>query len=59
MARRNEPVVDVTQLPEGLPVPVDDGACDHLVGQTFPEIALPSSLGGEKVVDPALSVAID
>lgn len=32
-------------LPEGLPVPVDDGACDHLVGMTVPEITLASSEG--------------
>jgi peroxiredoxin len=37
-------------------VPVDDGACDHLLGMEFPPIELPSSLGGETAVDPALSV---
>lgn len=52
----NEPVVDVTQLPEGLPVPFDDGACDHLSGLEFPRIGLPSNAGGEEAVDPALSV---
>jgi peroxiredoxin len=34
-------------LPEDLPVPVDDGAADGLVGATPPELALPSTLGGE------------
>ena len=30
-------------LPAGLPVPVDDGACRHLVGMRLPAIALKSS----------------
>ncbi len=30
-----------------LPVPVDDGAADHLVGATVPAVSLPSTLGGE------------
>lgn len=34
-------------LPEGLPVPVDDGACDHLAGATLPPLALPSTSGRE------------
>jgi peroxiredoxin len=33
--------------PEHLPVPVDDGAADHLVGSEVPHIHLPSTLGGE------------
>jgi peroxiredoxin len=32
-------------LPEGLPVPEDDGACDHLVGLAVPDLTLPSSTG--------------
>lgn len=48
--------MSLTELPEGLPEPVDDGACDHLAGSAFPRVALPSSLGGEAVVDPELSV---
>ena len=32
-------------LPEGLPVPVDDGACDHLPGRTIPGLRLESSQG--------------
>ncbi len=32
-------------LPEGLPVPVDDGACDHLPGLRLPSIPLPSTAG--------------
>jgi peroxiredoxin len=30
-----------------LPVPVDDGAADHLAGASVPDVALPSTLGGE------------
>jgi peroxiredoxin len=37
------------QLPKGLPVPQDDGACDHLEGMTLPPIGLPSTRG--RVVD--------
>jgi peroxiredoxin len=38
---------DYTALPDGLPAPVDDGAADGLVGSPLPELALPSTLGGE------------
>ena len=40
---------DLYQLPRGLPVPQDDGACDHLEGMTLPPIGLPSTRG--RVVD--------
>lgn len=33
-------------LPEGLPVPADDGACDHLEGARLPRVSLPSTAGG-------------
>jgi peroxiredoxin len=36
---------DLYHLPENLPVPVDDGACDHLAGLEVPSIALPSTAG--------------
>jgi peroxiredoxin len=36
---------DVYTLPAGLPVPVDDGAADHLRGAVVPELALPSTAG--------------
>lgn len=35
----------LTELPEDLPVPVDDGACDHLVGLQLPNLFLPSTSG--------------
>lgn len=36
---------DPLVLPEDLPVPVDDGASDHLVGRPVPSIALPATNG--------------
>jgi peroxiredoxin len=39
---------NVYQLPEDLPVPEDDGACDHLPGAPVPAVGLPST-GGETV----------
>lgn len=35
----------VYQLPADLPVPIDDGACDHLPGMEIPSLALESSQG--------------
>lgn len=37
---------DPSRLPEGLPVPEDDGACDHLPGRVLPAVPLPSTDGG-------------
>lgn len=31
---------NLNNLPEGLPIPVDDGACDHLLGSRLPSIQL-------------------
>jgi peroxiredoxin len=36
---------DISVLPPDLPVPVDDGACDHLPGMRLPEILLRSTHG--------------
>lgn len=36
---------DPTQLPEGLPVPEDDGAADHLEGSELPSLVLDSTDG--------------
>jgi len=36
---------DLFTLPEGLPVPQDDGACDHLTGMDIPGLRLPSTTG--------------
>lgn len=40
---------DLHALPPNLPVPVDDGACDHLPGMPVPSIPLAST--GGRVVD--------
>jgi hypothetical protein len=32
-------------IPQDLPVPEDDGTCDHLPGSEWPPIALPSTRG--------------
>lgn len=37
---------DLHSVPPGLPVPIDDGACDHLIGAAVPSIALPATTGG-------------
>ena len=37
---------DFRALPPDLPVPVDDGAADHLPGRELPALALASTLGG-------------
>jgi peroxiredoxin len=42
---------DPYTLPEGLPVPEDDGAADHLVGLAMPDVELPSSQGTVNVRD--------
>jgi peroxiredoxin len=39
-------MADVSTLPAGLPVPVDDGAADHLRGAAVPPVALPATSGG-------------
>ena len=38
-------------LPDGLPVPVDDGAADHLTEAQLPDLVLPSSRGAVNVRD--------
>ena len=37
---------NIYQLPPDLPVPVDDGAADHLPGRTLPRVPLASTAGG-------------
>ena len=44
-------VRDPYVLPEGLPVPADDGAADHLPGARLPDLVLPSSQGAVNVRD--------
>lgn len=33
-------------LPDGLPMPIDDGAADHLIGRGLPQVAFSSTGGG-------------
>ncbi len=37
---------DLYEVPEGIPVPVDDGATDGLPGMRLPSVPLPSTAGG-------------
>ena len=37
---------DYTKLPPNLPVPMDDGACDHLLHMHVPAIPLSATVGG-------------
>jgi hypothetical protein len=38
---------DPRQLPEGLPVPLDDGAANHLTGLGLPALALAATDGSQ------------
>ncbi|WP_353827275.1 peroxiredoxin [Agromyces sp. SYSU T0242] len=38
-------MTDYQTMPEGLPVPVDDGGADHLHGMELPQLSLPSTDG--------------
>ena len=42
----SETIYDPNTLPDDLPAPVDDGACDHLPGRELPQLALPATTGG-------------
>jgi peroxiredoxin len=37
--------INLSAIPADLPVPENDGACDHLTGRTMPAITLPSTAG--------------
>ena len=39
-------MTNLSESPTDLPVPVDDGACDHLTGSRLPEVSLSSTKGG-------------
>lgn len=38
-------MTDLSQLPDDLPIPEDDGAAAHLLGQPIPRVSLPSTTG--------------
>jgi peroxiredoxin len=44
-------VTDLTRLPDGLPVPTDDGAAAHLTGTPLPPIVLTSTTGERVSLD--------
>ena len=37
--------MNLSVLPKDLPVPIDDGKCNHLVNKTIPDIFLPTQNG--------------
>jgi peroxiredoxin len=49
---------DPRVLPEGLPEPEDDGACDHLTGMTIPSVLLPSSQGEVNLAELAAALVL-
>jgi peroxiredoxin len=42
---------DLLRLPEGLPVPADDGAASHLPGRAMPTLTLPATDGSQVALD--------
>ncbi len=42
-------MADLAALPPDLPVPVGDGACDHLAGMELPDLELPSTHGPQRL----------
>jgi peroxiredoxin len=49
---------DPRVLPVGLPVPEDDGACDHLVGLAIPGVLLPSTQGDVNLAELAAALVL-
>ena len=43
--------MDLTRLPDDLPVPVDDGGADHLPGSRMPALSLPATDGTTVALD--------
>jgi peroxiredoxin len=50
--------MSVYVLPEDLPVPVDDGACDHVEGRPVPSLTLDSSLGPMSLRELGVDLAV-
>jgi hypothetical protein len=40
-------MTSLSELPTDLPVPADDGACNHLNAMNLPDLSLASTKGGE------------
>jgi peroxiredoxin len=43
--------MDLHRVPDGLPVPIDGGGCDHLPGLTIPPVALRATSGQDILFD--------
>jgi peroxiredoxin len=50
--------MSIYQLPADLPAPVDDGACDHLLGLPLPSLTLDSSEGPVSMRELGLDLAV-
>ena len=50
--------MSIYQLPADLPVPVDEGACDHLLGLPVPSLTLESSRGPVSLRQLGLDLAV-
>jgi len=50
--------VSIYQLPADLPVPVDDGACAHLLGLPLPSLTLDSSQGPVRLRELGIDLAV-
>ena len=50
--------MSIYELPVDLPVPVDDGACDHLPGAPVPALTLESSLGPVSLRELGVDLAV-
>jgi peroxiredoxin len=50
--------VSIYVLPDELPAPVDDGACDHLVGMPVPSLMLDSSMGPVSLRELGVDLAV-
>ena len=42
---------DIHSIPAEIPVPTDDGRCDHLIGRKLPDLALPTTTGANVRLD--------
>jgi peroxiredoxin len=51
-------MTNLYQLPDDLPVPVDDGACDHLEGMLLPSLLLGTSSGNSLDLSEVKSVIV-
>lgn len=51
-------VRDLLKIPQGLPVPVDDGAANHLTQVHIPSIPLPSTQGSSVDLSAVTNTAV-